>query len=321
MRVWVTGASGFIGSAVVRELVEHGHDVSGLVRSKEAAERLEALGTRAVRGSIEQRDLLRREAGQANAVVHTAFYHKFSHAGLPSKLRIMLGGSPSRIPARFMETAIETDRRAIQAMGEALSRRNGALTIAMPTMTLTPGILGTEEAEGDVSSVGGGRAVSEKALLALKEQGVRASLVRLSPIVHGTGDKGGLLTSLIRIAKSKGTAAYMGEGANRWPAVHRLDAARLFRLAVEQAAAGSKLHAAAEEGIPFKQIAEAIARHANLPVKRLESAEAAAYFGWLAPFAAADNPVSSALTQERLGWNPTECDLMAEMAQGGYFSE
>ncbi|OWA34400.1 3-beta hydroxysteroid dehydrogenase [Saccharibacillus sp. O16] len=320
MRVWVTGASGFIGSAVIHELLENGHEVSGLVRSKEAAARLEARGVKAVRGSIEQTDLLRRQASEADAVIHTAFYHKFSHAGLSSKLRIMLGGSPKRIPARFMETAIETDRRAIQTMGGALSRRNGALTIAMPTMTLTPGRLATEEAEGDVSSVGGGRVASEKALLALAEQGVRASLVRLPPIVHGAGDHGGLLTSLIRIAKSKGSAAYISEGINRWPAVHRLDAARLFRLATEQAEGGTTLHAAAEEGVPFKQIAEAIAQHANLPAKRIEPADAAAYYGWLAPFAAADNPVSSVLTREKMGWSPTELDLMADMAQGDYFS-
>ncbi|OWR32998.1 3-beta hydroxysteroid dehydrogenase [Saccharibacillus sp. O23] len=321
MRVWVTGASGFIGSAVIRELVENGHQASGLVRSAEAAERLEASGARAVRGSIEQTDLLRKEAGEADAVVHTAFYHKFSHAGLSAKLRIMLGGSPARIPARFMQTAIETDRRAIEAMGTALSRRSGALTIAMPTMTLSPGLLATEDAAGDVSSVGGGRVVSEKTLLALADRGVRASLVRLPPIVYGAGDSGGLLPSLIAIAKKKGTAAYVGEGLNRWSSVHRLDAARLFRMAVEQAEAGTKLHAAAEEGMAFKEIAENISRHANLPLKRLESAEADAYFGWLSAFAAADNPVSSALTRQRLGWEPTERDLRQEMERGHYFSK
>ncbi len=321
MRVWVTGASGFIGSAVIRELLDNGHEASGLVRSKEAADRLEALGARAVRGSIEQRDLLRKEAGEADAVVHTAFYHKFSHAGLSAKLRIMLGGSPARIPARFMATAIETDRRAIEVMGTALARRKGALTIAMPTMTLAPGRLATEDAAGDVSSVGGGRVVSENTLLALAEQGVRASLVRLPPIVYGAGDSGGLLPSLIAIAKKKGTAAYIGEGRNRWSSVHRFDAARLFRLAIEQAEAGTKLHATAEEGMAFKEIAENIARHAKLPVKRLGAAESAAYFGWLAPFAAADNPVSSALTRQRLGWQPTERDLRQEMERGHYFSQ
>lgn len=320
MRIFVTGASGFIGSAVVRELVEGGHEVAGLVRSKEAAERLEAGGTRAVRGSIENTELLRREAAQADAVVHTAFYHKFSHAGLPAKLRIMLGGSPGRAAARFMAAAVGTDCRAIQALGAGQSGRSGALVIAIPTMTLTPGRLATEEDAGDPASIGGGRVASEQALLALAGSGVRASLVRLPPIVYGSGDQGGLLPSLIRAARSKGAAAYIGQGINRWPAVHRLDAARLFRLAVEQAPAGSRLHTTGEEGIPFRQIAEAIARQMNLPSKQIGPGEAGAYFGWLGPFAATDNPVSSALTRERYGWNPQERGLLAEIERGDYFA-
>ncbi|WP_342548632.1 SDR family oxidoreductase [Paenibacillus sp. FSL P2-0089] len=321
MRIFVTGASGFIGSAVVRELLEGGHEVAGLVRSKEAAERLEASGTRAVRGSVENTDLLRREAAAADAVIHTAFYHKFSHASLKMKLKIMLGGSPARTPARFMAAAVGTDCRAIQALGAGQSGRSGALVIAIPTMTLTPGRLATEEDAGDASSIGGGRVASEKAVLALAGSGVRASLVRLPPIVYGNGDQGGLLPSLIRAARSKGAAAYIGQGINHWPAVHRLDAARLFRLAIEQAPAGTRLHAAGEEGLPFRQIAEAIAREASVPSKQIQMEEAASYFGWLGPFVSTDNPVSSALTRERFGWNPQERGLLAEIAQGDYFTD
>ncbi|MEK4008882.1 SDR family oxidoreductase [Paenibacillus sp. FSL H3-0333] len=320
MRIFVTGASGFIGSAVVRDLLEGGHEVAGLVRSKEAAERLEAAGTRAVRGSVENTDLLRREAAAADAVIHTAFYHKFSHASLKMKLKIMLGGSPARTPARFMAAAVETELRAIEAFGAVLSGRSGALVIAMPTMTLTPGRLAAEDDRGDASSIGGGRVASENALLALAGSGVRASLVRLPPIVYGTGDRGGLLPSLIRSARFKDAAAYIGQGANRWPAVHRLDAARLFKLAAEQAPAGSRLHAVGEEGVPFRHIAEAIARQANLPSKQIHKEEAGSYFGWLGPFVATDNPVSSTLTRELYGWSPVERDLMAEMEHGDYFA-
>lgn len=305
---------------MVRELLEGGHEVAGLVRSKEAAQRLEASGTRAVRGSVENTDLLRREAAEADAVIHTAFYHKFSHASLKMKLKIMLGGSPARTPARFMEAAVETELRAIEAFGASLSGRSGGLVIAMPTMTLTPGRLAAEDDRGDASSIGGGRLASENALLALAGSGVRASLVRLPPIVYGTGDRGGLLPSLIRSARSKGAAAYIGQGANRWPAVHRLDAARLFKLAAEQAPAGTRFHAAGEEGVPFRQIAEAIAQQVNLPAKRIEAAEASSFYGWLGPFVSADNPVSSALTRERFGWNPQERGLLAEIAQGDYFA-
>lgn len=305
---------------MVRELLEGGHEVAGLVRSKEAAGRLEASGTRAVRGSVENTDLLRREAAEADAVIHTAFYHKFSHASLKMKLKIMLGGSPARTPARFITAAVETEQRAIEAFGAVLSGRSGALVIAMPTMTLTPGRLAAEDDRGDASSIGGGRVASENTLLALAGSGVRASLVRLPPIVYGTGDRGGLLPSLIRSARSKGVAAYIGQGDNLWPAVHRLDAARLFKLAAEQAPAGSRLHAVGEEGVPFRQIAEAIARQANVPSKQIKEEEAGSYFGWLGPFAATDNPVSSALTRQRYGWNPQERGLLAEIAQGDYFT-
>ncbi|WP_172199674.1 SDR family oxidoreductase [Saccharibacillus qingshengii] len=321
MRVVVTGASGFIGSAIVEELIGHGHEVIGLVRSRQAAEHLNAIGAAAIRGSVEDTKLLRMAADGADAVVHTAFFHKFSHAGLPARLRIALGGNPRKAAARFMAAAIGADRSAIETFGAALSGRQGALVIAMPTMTLGPGRLGTEDDGGDPESVGGGRVVSEKALLAQAEQGVRASLVRLPPIVYGQGDRGGLLPSLIRIARTRQASAYIDKGTNRWPAVHRLDAARLFRMAVEQGNAGARFHAIAEEGLPFAQIAEAIGQQGNLPVRSIGTDQAAAHFGWLGSFASADNPVSSALTQKRLGWTAAQPGLLDELKRGYYFTK
>lgn len=316
MRVLVTGASGFIGSAVVRELLGSGHEVVGLVRSREAAQRLEDIGAAAVRGSVERTDVLRQAADGMDAVIHTAFFHKFTHAGLSTRLRIALGGRPRQAPARFMAAAINAERRAIGIFGAALSAKRGALVIAMPTMTLAPGRLATEEDFADPGSVGGGRAASEQALLAQAERGIRASIVRLPPIVYGREDRSGLLPSLIAIAKRTGSAAYIGDGQNRWPSVHRLDAARLFRLAAEQGAAGARYHAIADEGMAFADLAEAIGREVGRPAQSIGANQAAAQFGWLSPFAAADNPVSAELTSSRLGWEPMQRSLTDELKQG-----
>ncbi|MEJ8306693.1 SDR family oxidoreductase [Saccharibacillus sacchari] len=319
MKVLVTGANGFVGSAIVRELQQRGHETVGLVRSKEAAERLEKDGVRTIRGSIESEELLRNAAKEMDAVIHTAFFHKFSQAGFAAKTRILLGGSPSNIPTRFMGEAVGAECRAIRALGEGLSRNGGTIVIAIPTMTLKAGAVGKENDAGEPGSVGGGRVASERTLFELERLGISPSLVRLPPIVYGTGDRGGLLPSLIRIARSKNEAAYVGDGMNRWAAVHRSDAAKLFALAAEQGAAGSRFHAVAENGMPFRQIAESIGRHTGKPVRSLQPEKAGAYFGWLASFAAADNPVSSEQTRERLGWKPEQRSLSEEMEQGDYF--
>ncbi len=320
MKVLVTGANGFVGSAIMRELQERGHETVGLVRSKEAAEQLQKAGIRAIRGSIEREELLRDATKEMDAVVHTAFFHKFSQAGFSAKTRILLGGSPSNIPGRFMGEAVGAECRAIRAIGEGLSRKSGKIVIAIPTMTLKAGAVGAESDAGDPGSVGGGRVASERTLLELDGRGISGSLVRLPPIVYGTGDRGGLLPSLIRIARSKNEAAYIGDGMNRWAAVHRSDTAKLFALAVEQSESGSRFHAVAEAGMPFKQLAESIGKNTGKPVRSLQPAQAGAYFGWLSSFAAADNPVSSERTRERLGWKPEERSLSEEMEHGDYFT-
>lgn len=315
MRVFVTGANGFIGTAVVQELLQAGHEVTGLARSVEGARRLVALGAKAQQGNIENIEDLRRGAVDADGVIHTAFFHKFSHASLSKRLQIICGGRLRNAGLRFMATAIETDKRAIEAIGKELSGDDRPLVIAFPTMALRSGELVTEQDASDPQSVGGGRIISETTTLALATHGVRSSVVRLPPLVHGAGDTSGLLPTLMRIAHKKGMSAYVEEGSNRWPAVHQLDAAHLFRLALEQAPAGSIFHAVGEEGIPFRQIANAIGHHLNIPVVRITKEQASSHFGWLGAFVPVDNYVSSALTQQQLKWSITHPSLMTDIEQ------
>ena len=313
MRIFITGATGFIGSAVVRELVTAGHAVTGLVRSAHAAASLERMGARARRGTIEDLDVLRQEAALADGVIHTAFFHALSHASLGVRARILFGGPPARIVERFAAAAVGVDQRAIETFGEALGIRKGSLVIAFPTMAMAAGRLANETDDADRRAVGGARARSEQAALGLVRSGVNATVVRLPPSVHDE-TKLGLVTRLIEIARKKRMSAYPGDGLNRWAAVHRLDASRLFRLALENGEPGARYHGAAEEGMPFRDIADAIGRHLDVPVVPLLAKDCAKHFGWLAPFAATDNPVSSQLTQERLGWAPQHSPLMNDLA-------
>lgn len=314
MRVFVTGATGFIGSAIVRELIEAGHEVTGLVRSAEAAARLDAAGAKAQRGGIEDLESLTRGAGRADGVIHTAFFHAFSQASLATRLRVMLGGSPANIVKRFMTAAVEADRRAIETLGTALRGDQRSLVVAFPTMAMTQGRVAVETDLADPNAVGGLRARSEKAVLVLAARGVRATIVRLPPSVHDA-TRQGLITQLIAIARKKQLSAYViAETENRWGAVHRLDASRLFRLALEHGEAGARYHAVAEEGIPFRDIAETIGNHLGVRVEGLFPKDAPKHFGWLAPFVAADNPVSSQATQQRLSWQPTHPRLMTDIA-------
>jgi nucleoside-diphosphate-sugar epimerase len=318
MRVFVTGAAGFIGSAVVKELINARHEVVGLVRSKESATALTAIGARAHLGSVEDLESLRKGAAGSNAAIHLAFFHKFSHASLSTRLGILFGGGPSGIVSRFMAAAVETERRAIEALGALLTGSDRALVVASPTMALPQGRLATEDDAPDINAPGSGRAPSERAALALASRGIRASVVRLAPAVHDR-EKQGFASRMIDLAKKKRVSAYVADGQNRWSAVHRLDAAYLFRLALEMGVAGARYHAVAEDGIPVREIAEVIGRRLNVPVVSKSPKEAAKHFSWLAPFLAADNPVSSELTRERLRWHPTQAELLSDLGEAEVF--
>lgn len=312
MRVFVTGATGFIGSAVVKELTSAGHQVLGLARSDAGAKSLIAAGAQVHRGSLEDVESLRSGAAKSDGVIHTAFFHAFSHASMSTRLGVMFGGSPKGMIMRFMGSAIETDRRAIEELGTALRGGDRPLVVAFVTTALTPGRLATEQDAFDPKAVGGLRGQSENVVLALASRGVRASVVRLPPSVHDQ-IKQGFVTRAFDIARKKRVSAFIGHGSNRWAAVHRLDAAKLFRLALEKGTAGARYHGVAEEGIPFRNVAEAIGHRLNVPVVGLSPKEAAKHFGFMASFVATDNPVSSKLTQEQLGWRPTQNGLLTDL--------
>jgi nucleoside-diphosphate-sugar epimerase len=298
MRIFVTGATGYIGSAVVRELIDSGHQVLGLARTGLAAASLTASGADVHLGTLDDLESLRSGAAAADGVIHLAFKHDFSDYA----------------------DAIEADLRAVETIGAALEGSSKPFIITSGTLmlafSLPPGQLGTEK---DVVEATVPRGASENATIAMAKRGVRSSVVRLSPSVHGEGDKG-FISMLIGIARDKGVSAYVGDGSNRWPAVHRLDAARLFRLAVEAAPAGSILHGVADRGVPFRDIASVIGRHLNLPVVSISRDEADSHFGFLGALVSADNPTSSALTQELLGWRPVLPALIPDLEQGHYFS-
>ena len=319
MRVFVTGATGFIGSAVVRELLEAGHEVLGMARSDTGAAALTSAGARVHRGNLEDLDSLRRGAAAADGVIHLAYFHGISNPGMGTRLRILLGGSPRGITSRFAAAGAGADRRAIDVFGSVLTAAGGPLVVAFPTMTLASGHLVTEKEAPDPTSPGAVRIASEVATLALAAHGVRASVVRIPPTVHGDGDKA-MVPRLIATARKKGVAAYVGDGANRWSAVHRLDAARLFRLALENGTAGSRYHAVADEGVPMRAIAEVIGRRLNVRVESKTIGEAAGHFSWLAPFVARDNHISSDLTQKELDWHPAGPDLLTDIDRKAYFT-
>jgi nucleoside-diphosphate-sugar epimerase len=300
MRVFVTGASGHLGSALIPELLENGHQVTGLARSDQSAAVLAAAGAEAFRGDLDDLDGLRAAAAAADGVVHLAFKHE-----------AMMSGD--------YLIAIADDLKAIEAMAAGLEGSGKPFVGTGGTLMLAfSGITGRAGTEDDVLT-GGPRVDAENTVTGLAQRGVRSSLVRLSPLVHSSLDHHGFAHALIGIARGTGVSGYVGDGANRWPAVHTLDAARLYRLALESAPAGSRLHGVADEGVPFKDIAEVIGRRLDLPVKRIDEQDVAEHFSFLANFVGLDNWTSNARTRQLLGWEPAHAGLLDDLAHGHYF--
>jgi nucleoside-diphosphate-sugar epimerase len=294
MRVFVTGATGFIGSAIVQELINAGHQVLGLARNDAAADALARLGVEAHRGELSDPEKLAAGAKACEGVIHMAFIHDFSDYA----------------------ASVETDRRAVEALAGALQGSGKPLVIASGTLMAAHARPATEQ--DAPASVDVPRAAAEATVLAASGRGVRGSIVRLPPSVHGDGDHG-FVPHLIEIAREKGVSAYLGDGLNRWPAVHRLDAAHLCRLALEKGSAGARYHAVADEGVPIREIAAVIGRRLNIPVVAKSAEEAAHHFGFLGYALAIDGPATSAQTQERLGWRPTQPGLISDLEHGRYF--
>jgi nucleoside-diphosphate-sugar epimerase len=299
MRIFVTGASGWIGSAAVEELLSAGHDVIGLARSDASAEKIAAAGAEVRRGDVGDLEVLRAAAAESDGVLHLAFRHDIAFTG-------------------DFQIAVDADRAAIEALGDALSGTDKPLAIASGVAIIKPGAIATERDFGQPGPGPAGRALNEQIALSLAERGVRSMSVRFAPTVHGDGDQG-FIAMIVAADQAAGSATYIGDGLNRWPAIHRSDAARLIRLGIEGAPPASVLHAVAEEGVPLREVAEAIGQGLDLPISSITAEQAQAQFGFLGGFLALDIPASSALTRQLLSWEPTGPGLVADVAAGHYF--
>lgn len=296
MRVFITGASGHIGSAVVAELLQAGHQVTGLARSNVSAAALRASGAQVRRGDLDDQAGLRAAAAEADGVIHLAFKHDLND----------------------LVQASASDLAAVEAIGEALEGSGKPFVATSGTLILAFAAPGRVATEADTLP-GGPRVDSENLVIAMAERGIRSSVIRLAPIVHSTLDHHGFTHRLIDTARQRGVSAYVGDGSNRWPGLHTLDAAHLYRLALESAPAGTRLHGVAEEGVAFREIAEAIGHHLGLPVTSIAPEDAAEHFGFLGPFVALDGPASNEETRRLLGWQPAHPGLIRDLEAGHYF--
>ena len=316
MHIFVTGATGFIGTAVVKELLSSGHQVTGLSRTAQGAEKLQKLGAKARVGRLDQPALLREAAADSDGVIHLAFMHGLGHMDLMTRLRLFAGALNGGVMSSFMRILHQTESRAVQALGSGLEGTGRPLIVTSGVLSLPSGKISTEE--DDHRTDGPNRAFSETAALDFVPRGVRASVIRLAPTVHGSGDRG-LIPRLIKAARKKGSSVYIGDGANRWPAAHIRDAATLFRLALEKGEAGAKYHGVDETGVPFREIASKIAAKLGITASSCPTPKSAKHLGFLSSFVGLDSPSSSERTQQALGWKPTGPGLLADIDQQDYF--